>query len=460
MIPALLLTLAAASGAAQPTLTLEEAVKLAKANNLDLKVAKARLKQAHEASWQAWSGYLPHLSAGGAFVHNSYEQKLTLPATWLVREDPTHTYRDTIAPPFDPNNVNKGFPSDYYLYPDQIINTTIQPYNTLAGELDLSQAIIAPALWPAIQAAYKIEKVADLSVDSAQRDILFAVTQVYYGAVGTRQASQVERQLLDSYIAHEKDAKVRVDSGMYPKITLIRAQIDRTKAEQDYLSAQNAYRSMVSSLATLLNRSPDFDVTDPPEIPLPPDMNQTEEASLDARPDVQAARTQTEVSKASQMSSILTYLPNVGFSAKAQKTNVASLFGPSQYWSITFGLNWTLFDGGLRESNLRTANAKVVEADLQRESSEARVRDEIRRARLNLESAQANRVKAEDQVRLAREGAQLVKVNFDAGVATYLEVADANLALSSAELNAVGQRLNAQLSLLQLAKAQGAFNPQ
>jgi len=53
-----------------------------------------------------------------------------------------------------------------------------------------------------------------------------------------------------------------------------------------------------------------------------------------------------------------------------------------------------------------------------------------------------------------------VEVGFKAGTSTYVEVADANAALMGAELGRVAETLNAQLSVLKLAKAAGAFNPQ
>ena len=83
----------------------------------------------------------------------------------------------------------------------------------------------------------------------------------------------------------------------------------------------------------------------------------------------------------------------------------------------------------------------------------------MRRARLDLQSAEANQVKADEQVKLARESAQLVKNNFEAGVATYLEVTDANTSLSSAELSAVNEALNVRLARLALARAVGLFDP-
>ena len=52
-----------------------------------------------------------------------------------------------------------------------------------------------------------------------------------------------------------------------------------------------------------------------------------------------------------------------------------------------------------------------------------------------------------------------MKNNFEAGVATYLEVTDANSSLSQAELSAVNEGLNVRLARLALARAVGLFDP-
>ena len=113
----------------------------------------------------------------------------------------------------------------------------------------------------------------------------------------------------------------------------------------------------------------------------------------------------------------------------------------------------------LRESDLRENQARVREAEASREGAELRARDEVERARLDLDSAVANRQKAKEQLALARENQNLVNVNYKAGAATYLEVSDANLALLTAELSQVSESLNADLAKLRLLKAAGQYDP-
>jgi outer membrane protein TolC len=89
--------------------------------------------------------------------------------------------------------------------------------------------------------------------------------------------------------------------------------------------------------------------------------------------------------------------------------------------------------------------------------TENRAVEEVRRARLERDSAVANRVKAEEELALARENQKLVEVNFKAGAATYLEVSDANTALAAAELSVITETLNADLAALRLLQTSGGF---
>ena len=75
----------AAAPAGQP-LTLEDALAAAAERNLDLRAARARLRQADELSWKAWSGYLPQLTAQGTYTYNQYAAEISLPTDYYVRD--------------------------------------------------------------------------------------------------------------------------------------------------------------------------------------------------------------------------------------------------------------------------------------------------------------------------------------------------------------------------------------
>lgn len=458
MTTALMTSLVLAASAATTTLTLDDALVQAKERNYDLKVAQARLEQARAQAAKVWANYLPQLSIGGSYIYNSAEAVLQMPVTWLVR-DGTEIAKQWQEEnhPFDPDNPLKGLPSQYFLYPDQIVDVTIQPHHMWAGQAQLNQALIAPALIPGIQAATLGVDVAALSIEAARREVLLAVAQVYLGAVTAKEAVAFQEQQVELRREQEKTAQVQLAARAAPQVTLLRAQTERAQAEQELRRARLMYDSLRSTLAALLARDPDFDVTTPPEPPLPPDIESDE--ALRDRPDVQAARLSVEVAKKASLASKLAYLPNVGLNVTAQTSNVSGFTGERTSWAATIGLNWALFDGGLREANLREANARRDEAYASAMSAEIKARDEMRRARLDLESALANRQKAEEQARLAKEGLRLAQVSFDAGTGTFVELNDATVAARGAELAAMSERLNVQLATLKFAKAVGAFDP-
>ncbi|MBI3183958.1 MAG: TolC family protein [Myxococcales bacterium] len=453
MIPMMVV---AAALAAPGVLTLEQAQREANQRNADLGAARARLDQARELSSKAWAGYLPQLTAGGAYTYNSVEAKIALPTGYYIR----NVYVPQ-GPEFDPSREPgidnpPGAPTPYLMVPSGLMEAVIQKQHQFAGQVQLGQAVVAPALWFAIANAGRAEDLSELSIEAARREVLFGATRLYYGAVGLEEATALQERLLQANAEHEKDAKVRFEAGAAPKIAWLRAQIERARSEQDVKRTRIAFESAKSALAALLDRDPDFEVErpEPPELSAP-----VERAPLDERPDVLAARQAVELAEGNRRMAWAKYAPNLGLFARYQAANAKGFTGEYGAYVAGLSLNWTLWDGGLREAELREADAKVAEARESLRAVEARAKDEVRRALLDLESARANRVKAEEQAKLARENAALVKANFEAGAATYLEVTDANSALLGAELAGISESLGTELAALQLLKAAGRFDP-
>jgi outer membrane protein TolC len=410
---------------AGPVLTLEEAIREARARNTDLKVIQARLEQSKELHWKAWSAYLPQIVASGTWSHNDF---------------------GTVSLP--PGSVGPGSPE-----------VVVAKQNQLTGQVQGSQAIFAPQTWFSIASARAGERAAADSLESSRRDILFSVVQAYYLSAGAKQLVGIQERQLAIALAHERDARVRYDAGTAPKVTLLRAEIDRSRAEQDLKRAQNTYVGAKVALIALLDRqAADFEVEIPPTVALPP-VEGLEQAALRDRPDVRAAAEQVTANQQGLYSVSMRYLPTLAAFGRIVGSNVAGFTGEQTTWAVGFALNWTILDGFLRESDLREAGARLREAEAARASAQIRAVQEVRTSRLELDSAVANRVKAKEQLDLARETQRLVNVNYKAGAATYLEVTDANSALLTAELTQLSESLNADLAALRLLKAAGAFNP-
>lgn len=411
------LALVLAVTAATPVLTLDEALAEARQKNLELKAARARLTQAEQASRKAWAGYLPHVVASGAYTRNSFEV---------------------------------GFPGEAEAL-------TLQPLNQLSGQVELRQALFVPTLWSDIQAASQAEQVATLETEAQRREVLFLVAQAYYGAAAQQEALRAQERLLELNQERERQTRARFDAGTVMQVALLRAQLDRTRAEQDLVRARNALAATKLALATLLQRDADFELVPPPEPRAPLQEADLASQALELRPDVAAAREGVELARIQRSGVGWSYLPALGLSAAYRVSNAAAFTGDTTAWWVTVGASWTLWDGGLREALLRERSGRVAETEALRDAAEARTREEVARMRLELESALANRAKAQEALALARETQRLTDVGFRSGAATYLEVADANAALTSAEVGFVAERLHAALAALRLAKAVGVF---
>jgi outer membrane protein TolC len=435
---------------ALPVLTLEQALREARQQNLDIQQAEARLRQAQEFSAKAWSYYLPQIVAGGSYTHNSTGAEVTLPTGYYVRDMLTPQGPATGADPNVPGNR-----TTLALQPSGSFTAVIQKQDQLGAQVDVKQTLIAPYLWPTIAAAYTGEKVAGLSTENVRREVLFGVAQAYYGVTNLKQLVEVAERQLSLTREREKDARVRFEAGAAPKVALLRAEIDRAQAEQDLKRAQNGLESARLALAALLVRPVDFEVEIPPA-PKPPEGD-AEAAALRDRPDVLAAVSTVDLTRQQRTAAWLKYSPSVAAFGQYRWANLTGFTGQESAWFVGVGLTWNLLDGGLREAEIREAEARVAESEAARHNAEVRAVEEVRQARLDMESALANKAKAAERVALARENERLVAVSYKAGSATYLESTDATESLRQAEISLVTESLAADLATLRLLKAAGAF---
>jgi outer membrane protein TolC len=161
------------------------------------------------------------------------------------------------------------------------------------------------------------------------------------------------------------------------------------------------------------------------------------EKALRERPEMAAARANEEIAARLKTDAWAQFLPTLAINANARYNDPATtITGDHSVWSIAVALTLPLYDGGFRYVALKDADSQLRQAKAQTRGEAARIEDELRRARLDLESART----------------------LDAGTASQVEVSDAVAALFQSESNALQQRLSVQLAALRVAKAVGAFD--
>lgn len=440
----MLRTLAAAALAALPLLasaaeplTLDAALAEAERGSPDLAVARARLAQARAGVALARARYLPRLEGRATYTRNSEEATLQLPVAYAVRD--------------------LGPPAGLVAVPSRVVEATLQPREQLGAQLELTQAILAPSAWFAIEAAGAGARGAAETAEAARRELRLGVAQAYYAAAAAQRVVEIQERQLAVASAHERDAAVQVQAGSQARIVVLRASMERARVTQDLERARNGLRIAQSALAALLGRTGDaaLDLAVPPPPAVPDDLAGLEDEALRQRPELRAAAAGIEAARARRRAVTSQLLPTLGAFGRATWSDPAGLGGTQEAWSAGLALSWTFLDGGAREAERRDASARLAEAEAARAGAAVRAREEVRRARLELGSARANRAKAEEQLALARENQRLVDVAFRAGQATSLEATDANAAVATAELAAANEALQADLAALRLLRAAG-----
>ncbi|GHG75983.1 TolC family protein [Comamonas sp. JC664] len=128
-------------------------------------------------------------------------------------------------------------------------------------------------------------------------------------------------------------------------------------------------------------------------------------------------------------------------------------------FSAAVGLNWDLFTGLSTPASTRRAEADTRKAQLNLEQAAREIEGEVRAAHRRLEAQlEAARLAAQN-AEAAALGLTVQEQRFRAGVGSTLDVRDAQLSLTRAELALLENRIDVEIARYTLLRAMGALSP-
>jgi multidrug efflux system outer membrane protein len=140
----------------------------------------------------------------------------------------------------------------------------------------------------------------------------------------------------------------------------------------------------------------------------------------------------------------------------SQASSADDLFsGNSEVYQLQGGVSIPLFTGGRLANNRRAAEARAEQARLRFEQTVLQAFREASDALVGVRTARDQRVAQETQVRALRSAVELAELRYRGGVASYLEVLEAQRGLFTAELGLSQSQLLELGSVVQIYKALG-----
>jgi outer membrane protein TolC len=229
----------------------------------------------------------------------------------------------------------------------------------------------------------------------------------------------------------------------------VRAQ--QAEREAEYARSQ-AYRA----LGTLAQIDGPFVVAPGEVTPAPVDPGNLEGA-LRLRPELAALEASLQAAAATERASMFRWAPSLSAFATGRVSNYSGFGGDPYFWAIGLSLDWALFDGGLREVQRKTARAQGRETAERILQLRDTVRDDLVNARLLIDTKRAAVESARKGVDLAKAALDLVRVQYQAGATTQLNLLEAQDSLVAADVGLAQARFELAISDLGARRAAGTF---
>lgn len=391
-----------AAAPAGPILQLEQALRIALERHPRLGQARAATRAADARAGQALSGYLPQVRG-------------------------TASYRRTEA---------------------QIPGGGVAGQNLYVAELAASQLVYDFGQTSGRYKAATSNVEAQQQAETATRqEVTLAVKNAYLQAHAEKALLAVSRETLANQERHLSQVEGFVEIGTRPRIDLVQAQADVESARLNLVNTENGYAVARAQLAQAMGLEvpATFEVSDEglPKVP------EEDAPSADLfrlaianRPELKAQAAVTRSQEQTLRSIQGAYGPTISVSTAVNESGPApdSL---NWSWNAQATLNWNILQGGLTKAQVSEARANLDSTAFQTAGLRQQVFVEVEQARLGVRAAKQSLSTAEKLVANTRERLNLAEGRYQVGAGSILELADAQLALTTAQ----AQRVQAEYTL-------------
>jgi outer membrane protein TolC len=299
---------------------------------------------------------------------------------------------------------------------------------------------------------------------AAGNDVRLDITRAFWQVITAAEASRVVEGSAARMDAHLNEVRSQFDAGLVPPNDVLSVEAQRARQQALLVETRNAEavaRADLKRLVGLDQGAPmvlDASLEQVPATP-PPDEALIAEARS-SRSERRAFEDRIAALGARRAAAESGLRPSVtvngGFDYARPNPRVLPRRDEwDDSWDVSVNARWPVWEGG------RT-KARVAEAAAAEKAARARLAEfdsvlavDIRQRRLDLESARAALPAVNDAVRSANEARRVVSERFTAGVATSIDVLDAQLALLEAELDRTRALAAAQLAAARLQRSIG-----
>ena len=342
-----------------------------------------------------------------------------------------------------------GFPA-----PDPIVG----PFNVFDMRIGVSQPILDLSALNAARSASFTERAAASGVKSARELVVLVSVNLYLEAVTAASRVDVVKAQQETAAALERQAQNLKTSGLVAGIDVLRAQVQVQTQLQKRILADNALEKAKLRLARAIGVPPGQAITLSDAVPYAPlAAVPLEQALADAyakRADYQAAKDRMSAAEATLRAATMEYLPTLRLDAD-YGTIGQTLATTHPTYAVAATVRVPIFEGGRTQGKKIEADAAVKQRRAELDDLRGRIDMDVRDALLDLTAAAQQVEVAATTVSLAGQQLTQARNRFAAGVASNLEVTQAQEAVAAAADQHIDALYRHNVAKASLARALG-----
>lgn len=429
------------------TLSFEDALNTLQANNQSLKIADKEIEMAKTERDQLNAFWYPSIQASGAYSYLSQKVEVKAPLSGLT--DPAADFIHSILPN---DQIISGFLNQIG---SQSFIVPLAPRNVATVDID-AEWIVFSGL-KRMRATKIGRTMVDMAVenrgqiDANQRVLL---VEAYYGLRLAQQIVDVRKEAYLAFKKHYENALKLEANGMIDKAGRLLAQVNMDEAKRELEAAEKNEGVVQNTLKTVLNKENDM-ISISPSSPLfindsiPSKIEFIETLSTNNYL-INQLNLQEQVAKEQTLINQAGYMPNIAFFGKQTLYSHGIQSNLVPRLIIGVGFTWNIFDGLEREKKIRQSKLARQTLILSQEKAKDDLNVGVDSYYSQIQKSLDNVVALNSTIALSEELVRIRKKAFMEGMATSLEVIDAENLLSKVKVARLAAYYEYDIALINL----------
>jgi outer membrane protein len=401
-------------------------------------------------------------------IHYAIQQNPALKNAQLDEEIVEATIKSKLADWYPQINLDYNLQHNFKL-PTTNINgnlINIGSVNTSNADFSATQNLFNRDVLLASRTGKDVRLQAHQNTKEQNIDIAVQVSKAFYDVILTMEQIQVTEEDILRIDRSLKDAYYQYQSGITDKTDYKRATISLNNAKAQKKSGDEALKAKYVYLKQLMNYPVEKDlalVYDSAQMVNEVYVDTLQRINYASRIEVQQLETQKKLQQYNLQYYKWSFLPDVSafgnYNFNYQNNKFGKLYSqnyPTSYVGLLFSI--PIFQGGKRLQQIKQAQLQIRQVDNSLINLQNSINTQYQQAMSSYKSNLYNYYSLKENLALASEVYDVIRLQYRAGIKTYLEVINSETDLRTAQINYYNALFQLLSSKIDVAQALGNIN--